>query len=139
MFPKTCKILVVDDDPVSRRNMQSVLKEIGYTNVETVDGAPLALSKLQESNRGGSRAQYELVISDWNMPSMTGLELLSSVRQNKDTMNLPFIMMTTEDTKQNIFQAVKAGVSSFAAKPVTAAVFRMKIDAAYVKHFSKAS
>ncbi|MFZ5568765.1 MAG: chemotaxis response regulator CheY [Thermodesulfobacteriota bacterium] len=107
------KILIVDDFATMRRIMKNILKQLGFTNVTEADDGTTALELL----KAGS---FDLIISDWNMPKMTGLELLKKVRSMPETKSLPFLMVTAEAQKQNVIEAVQAGVSNYVVKPFTA-------------------
>jgi two-component system, chemotaxis family, chemotaxis protein CheY len=115
------KILVVDDFPTMRRIVKTLMKQAGYKNfVEAEDGAE-AYKTLQ------SMGDIEFIISDWNMPNMTGLEFLKNVRKDPRFRHLPFLMVTAEAEKENIIEAVKAGVSNYIVKPFTAATLQEKL------------
>jgi two-component system chemotaxis response regulator CheY len=115
------KILVVDDFPTMRRIVKTLLKQNGYRNfVEAEDGAK-AYGVLQEDK------EIEMIVSDWNMPNMTGLELLKTVRADPKFKQLPFLMVTAEAEKENIIEAVKAGVSNYVVKPFTGQILKEKM------------
>lgn len=118
---KKMKILVVDDFSTMRKVIKNLLKQSGFTNVvEAEDGvAALRVLKSQPVN---------FIISDWNMPNMTGLEFLKAVRADSELNSLPFLMVTAEALKDNIVLAVKAGVSNYIVKPFTAEVLNQKIE-----------
>ncbi len=115
------KVLVVDDFPTMRRIIKNLLKEIGYENVDEAEDGTDAFDKL----KGGG---FDFVVSDWNMPNMTGLDLLKAVRAEASVKDTPFLMVTAEAAKENIVSAVEAGVNNYIVKPFTAAVLREKID-----------
>ena len=115
------KVLVVDDFPTMRRIIRNLLKEIGYENLDEAEDGTAAFDKL----KGGD---FDFVVSDWNMPNMTGLELLKAVRSESGIKDTPFLMVTAEAAKENIVSAVEAGVNNYIVKPFTAAVLREKID-----------
>ncbi len=118
------KVLVVDDFATMRRIVKGVLKQIGYTKiVEATDGS-VALDALKKEKIG-------LIVSDWNMPNMTGLELLKAVRGDENFKDLPFIMVTAEGMKENVVEAVKAGVSNYVVKPFTPETFGDKLQAVF--------
>ena len=104
------KILVVDDFATMRRIIKNVLKKIGFKNIIEADDGSTALKELDNNNIG-------LIISDWNMPKMNGLELLKTVRDSKIYKDVPFLMVTAEAQKQNIIDAVQSGVSNYIVKP----------------------
>ncbi len=115
------KILVVDDFSTMRRIVRNILKQIGHTDVEEAEHGKEALQKLQQ---GG----FDFVVSDWNMPVMTGLELLVEVRADPALKHLPFLMVTAESKQENVVEAIKAGVNNYIVKPFTADVLKSKID-----------
>ncbi|MCK4469610.1 MAG: response regulator [Desulfobacterales bacterium] len=115
------KILVVDDFATMRRIIKNLLKQGKYINItEAEDGAD-ALKVLKSE-------KVDFIISDWNMPNMTGLELLKAVRADSELSGLPFLMVTAESLKDNIVLAVKEGVSNYIVKPFTAEVLSEKIE-----------
>jgi two-component system chemotaxis response regulator CheY len=116
------RILVVDDFSTMRRIIKNILKQIGFTNVDEAENGQAALAKI------GDGGNYDFVISDWNMPEMTGIELLKQVRANESTKDLPFLMVTAEAKKENVVEAVKAGVNNYIVKPFTAEVLQEKIS-----------
>jgi two-component system chemotaxis response regulator CheY len=114
------KILIVDDFATMRRIMKNILKQIGFTNIIEADDGTSALAELQKTS-------VDLIISDWNMPKMTGLDLLKAVRSSDNLKNLPFLMVTAEAQKQNVIDAVQAGVSNYVVKPFTAEAIADKL------------
>ncbi len=115
------RILVVDDFATMRRIVKNILKQLGYTNfVEAQDGRE-ALKILKSQS-------IDFIVSDWNMPNMTGLELLKAVRADDEIKDIPFLMVTAEALKENIVEAVKAGVSNYIVKPFTAETLKGKIE-----------
>jgi two-component system, chemotaxis family, chemotaxis protein CheY len=117
---KTIKILVVDDFATMRKVIRNLLKQVGYENIVEAEDGVLALRVLKSQ-------KIDLVISDWNMPNMTGLELLKGVRADEDLKSTPFLMVTAEALQDNVIAAVKAGVSNYIVKPFTAEVLNEKI------------
>ena len=115
-------ILVVDDYQTMVRIMRNLLKQIGYENVDDAANGEEALAKVRSKS-------YALIISDWNMEPMTGLELLQNVRADKMSAQTPFIMVTAESKTDNVLAARKAGVSSYIVKPFNAQRLKAKIDA----------
>jgi two-component system chemotaxis response regulator CheY len=107
------KVLIVDDFATMRRILRNVLKQIGFTNISEADDGKTALKKLKKDN-------FDLILCDWNMPEMSGLELLNIVRSDDELKNIPFVMVTAEAQKDNIVEAVKAGVNNYVVKPFTA-------------------
>ena len=121
MIDKSMNVLIVDDYKTMLRIIRNLLKQIDFNNVEEASDGAEALSKLRSSNFG-------LVISDWNMQPMTGLELLQEVRQDIRLKALPFIMITAESKTENVIAAKQAGVSNYIVKPFNAETLREKIE-----------
>jgi two-component system chemotaxis response regulator CheY len=120
----TMPVLVVDDYKTMIRIIRNLLNQIGFQDVdEAVDGNE-ALSKMKEK-------KYGLVISDWNMTSMTGFELLRQVRTDADLSHTPFIMVTADSRTENVVAAKKAGVNNYIVKPFNAATLKGKIGAVF--------
>ena len=117
---KNIKILVVDDFATMRKVLRNLLKQGGYENiVEAADGiAALQIIKNEK---------IDFIISDWNMPNMSGLDLLKTVRADKELSDTPFLMVTAETLPDRVISAVKAGASSYITKPFTADVLNEKI------------
>jgi len=121
MTDQNITILAVDDFSTMRRIIRNMLRQLGYTNiVEAEDGAE-ALSLLQ-------REKVDFVISDWNMPNMSGLDLLKAIRADENLKPIPVLLVTAEALKEYIVQAVKAGVNNYVVKPFTAETLKEKID-----------
>ncbi|MBI1398483.1 MAG: chemotaxis protein CheY [Betaproteobacteria bacterium] len=115
------KFLVVDDFSTMRRIIRNLLKELGYTNVDEAEDGVAGLAKL----RGGG---FEFVVSDWNMPNMTGIDMLRAIRSDAQLKHLPVLMVTAEARKENIIEAAQAGASGYVVKPFTAATLEEKIN-----------
>ena len=118
---KSTNVLIVDDYKTMLRIIRNLLKQIEFNNVEEASDGAEALGKLRTGNFG-------LVISDWNMQPMTGLELLQEVRQDIRLKTLPFIMITAESKTENVVAAKQAGVSNYIVKPFNAETLREKIE-----------
>ena len=114
------KCLVVDDSATMRRIVVNALKSIGYDNVVEAGDGSEALQKCD--------ATIDLVITDWNMPVLGGLDFVKHLRANPQHVRTPILMVTTRSVKEDILQAVEAGVSSYILKPFTPHVLREKID-----------
>lgn len=122
MYEQDMRILIVDDFPTMRRIIKNLLKEVGYTNVIEAEDGDDAFKKLKDDD------SVEFVVSDWNMPNKTGLELLKAVRADAGLKGLAFLMVTAEAAQQNVVEAVEAGVSNYIVKPFTAATLKEKMD-----------
>ncbi len=114
------KFLVVDDFSTMRRIVRNLLKELGFTNVQEAEDGVDALQKLTGGN-------FEFVVSDWNMPNMTGIDLLRKIRSDPELKHLPVLMVTAEAKKENIIEAAQAGASGYIVKPFTAATLDEKL------------
>jgi two-component system, chemotaxis family, chemotaxis protein CheY len=114
-------ILIVDDFATMRRIIKGVLKQLGFSNLIEAEDGEAALKELRKEKVG-------LIVSDWNMPNMTGLELLKAVRADSSLKSIPFLMVTAEGQKENVIQAVQAGVSNYIVKPFTPETFNSKLE-----------
>ncbi|MBZ0105131.1 MAG: chemotaxis response regulator CheY [Sulfuricella denitrificans] len=130
MVDKNLKFLVVDDFSTMRRIVRNLLKELGFTNVDEAEDGVVALSKLKGGN-------FEFVVSDWNMPNMTGIELLQAIRADAALKHLPVMMVTAEAKKENIIAAAQAGASGYIVKPFTAATLEEKLNKVFEKMVAK--
>lgn len=115
------KILVVDDMSTMRRIIKNIMKQLGFANVEEAENGQDALDKLRAESFG-------FIISDWNMPVISGIELLRAVRADDKLKTIPFLMVTAEAQKENLIEAIQAGVSNYIVKPFTAEVLQEKIN-----------
>ena len=107
------KILVADDFPEVTRVIRNILKNIGFTNIREADSGKAVLRALKKE-------KYDLILCDWNMQDMTGVEVLKKIRSDDELKEIPFIMVTAEAEKEKILEAIKAGVSNYIVKPFTA-------------------
>jgi two-component system chemotaxis response regulator CheY len=123
------KVLVVDDFATMRKIVRNILKQIGFENIIEAEDGSVALRMIKNEPVG-------LVVTDWNMPNMSGLGLLQEIRQNPDTSKLPVLMVTAEGLKENVMEAVKAGVNNYVVKPFTAEVLQEKIETIFKKKAS---
>jgi two-component system chemotaxis response regulator CheY len=124
MPDKNMRILSVDDFSTMRRIVKNILRQLGYQNVDEAENGAEALQAMKEK-------KYDLVISDWNMPVKTGIELLRDVRSDPALKNTPFLMVTAEAEKENVVEAVKAGVNNYVLKPFTAKILEEKLDSIF--------
>jgi len=115
------KVLVVDDVTAMWKIIRNVLKEIGSNHICEADNGAAALSLLRSEKIG-------LVLTDWNIPPMTGLELLQRIRREPASKDIPVSKVTTKGQKENILDAIKAGADNFVVKPLTAETIREKIE-----------
>lgn len=117
-------VLVVDDFATMRRIVKNILRQLGFENIIEADDGTTALDALKKN-------KIDLIVSDWNMPKMTGLELLKTVRASDEYKDVPFLMVTAETQKQNVLDAVQAGVSNYVVKPFTAEQISDKLQKIY--------
>ena len=115
------KILTVDDSATMRRIIKNQLKQAGFEEVDEAEDGRVALALLAKN-------QYDLLITDWNMPEMCGLELVKEIRRSEVTKALPILMVTTVAGKEEIVVALKAGVNNYMVKPFDTATLRTKIS-----------
>ena len=115
------KILIVDDFSTMRRIIKNLLRELGFNNTVEADDGQTALPKLL----GGG---IDFLITDWNMPSMNGLDLLRTVRADPNLRHIPVLMVTAEAKREQIVEAAQAGVNGYVIKPFTAATLQEKIE-----------
>jgi two-component system chemotaxis response regulator CheY len=115
------QILIVDDYKTMLRIVRNLLNQLGFNNVDEATDGSTALQKLRERNFG-------LVISDWNMEPMTGLQLLKEVRADMKLKGTPFIMVTAESKTENVVAAKEAGVNNYIVKPFNAATLKQKME-----------
>ncbi len=118
---KNMKILIVDDFSTMRRIIKNLLRDLGYNNTVEADDGNTALPILK---KGG----IDFLVTDWNMPGMTGLELLKAVRADPELRSLPVLMVTAESKRDQIIEAAQAGVNGYIVKPFTANTLKEKID-----------
>ena len=114
------KILVVDDSLCARRFIEIYLKKMGIERVVAATNARSALDKL---NKEG----FDLILSDWNMPGMSGLAFLKTIRDNENYKDIPFLMITAEGLKESIAEAFSAGASKYILKPYTYETLKREI------------
>ena len=124
---KDLKILIVDDMVTMRRILKKHLISLGFTNFNEAHDGSKALSLIKTGIELG--VNFDLIISDWNMPGVTGLELLKEVRAMEgDIKNVPFLMITNETEQGNVVLAVQAGVNGYIGKPFSAPILYEKIQ-----------
>jgi len=120
MNEKNIKVLIVDDFATMRKVVRNLLKQVGYEDIVEAEDGVMALKALKSQ-------KIDVIVSDWNMPNMTGLELLKAVRADEELAKTPFLMVTAEALQDNVVAAVKAGVNNYIVKPFTAEVLNDKI------------
>ncbi|MBU2631441.1 MAG: response regulator [Proteobacteria bacterium] len=115
------KVLIIDDFATMRRILKNVLKQLGFKNLVEADDGTTAWEILEGQ-------QIDLIIADWNMPKLTGFELLKKVRASDLHKSIPFLMVTAEAQKEQVLEAVHAGVSNYVVKPFTAEAIANKLE-----------
>ncbi len=115
------KILIVDDFSTMRRIIKNLLRDLGFTNTDEADDGNTALPMLRTG-------KYDFLVTDWNMPNMSGFDLLKNVRADDQLKTLPVLMVTAEAKRDQIVAAAQAGVNGYIIKPFTAAVLKEKIE-----------
>ena len=118
---KDMKFLVVDDFSTMRRIIKNLLHDLGYPNVTEADDGKTALPMLQAGS-------FDFLISDWNMPGMSGLDLIKAVRSDEKLKKMPVLMLTAEAKREQIIEAAQAGVNGYVIKPFTAETLKEKLD-----------
>lgn len=118
---KNMKILIVDDFSTMRRIIKNLLRDLGFMNTEEADDGTTALPMLQTG-------KFDLLVTDWNMPGMQGIDLLRAVRADEKLANLPVLMVTAEQKREQIIEAAKAGVNGYIVKPFTAQTLKEKLE-----------
>lgn len=126
MADKNLRFLVVDDFATMRRIVRNLLKDLGFNNVEEAEDGADALNKLRTNG-------IDFIISDWNMPNMDGLQLLTEIRNDPQFSKLPVLMVTAEAKKENIIAAAQAGANGYVVKPFTAATLEEKLGKIFEK------
>jgi len=121
MPPTDIRILVVDDMSTMRRIIKTILNQLGYSNIEEAENGKQALAKLKKE-------KFDFVITDWNMPEMDGLTLVKEIRSDNELRTLPVLMVTAEAKKENVMEALKAGVNNYIVKPFTPEVLKEKME-----------
>jgi two-component system chemotaxis response regulator CheY len=119
-------VLVVDDFSTMRRIVKNILRQLGFENILEADDGMSALDVLRSQS-------VDFIISDWNMPRLSGIELLKAVRTSEEWKDLPFLMVTAEGQKENVIEAVKAKVSNYIVKPFTPETLAEKIKKIFEK------
>lgn len=120
-YNKGMRVLVVDDFSTMRKIVKNILRQLGFTNIVEADDGSTAWEVLNKDN-------IEFIVSDWNMPIMSGIDLLRKVRASEEYSDIPFLMVTAEAQQENIIEAVQAKVSNYIVKPFTPETLGQKID-----------
>lgn len=131
MFPNTTRFLVVDDMPTMREVIKSQLRAMNFRNVLEASDGDEALSKVVIGYQSGE--PIDMIISDWNMPKMNGLDFLKQIRASEKFCNLPFLLLTSESEKDQVTEAILAGVNQYIVKPFQPKAFEEKLKAVWFK------
>lgn len=126
---KSLRFLVVDDFSTMRRIVRNLLKDLGFAHADEAEDGRAAFAKLKT-------ASFDFVITDWNMPHMTGIELLQAIRRDPALKHLPVVMITAEAKKENIVMAAQAGANGYVIKPFTGAMLEEKLAKVF-QHLDK--
>ncbi len=124
MPDQNMKILAVDDFSTMRRIVRNILRQLGYNNILEADDGSSALEQLKQD-------KVDFIITDWNMPNMSGLDLLKAIRADSNLKDIPVLLVTAEALKENVVAAVQAGVNGYIVKPFTAETLKEKIDSIF--------
>ncbi len=135
MFTPDSRFLVIDDFKTMRSIIKKNLQTLGFSQIDEAADGVLAFEAIQKAL--AEKKPYTCIISDWNMPNMTGLELLKKVRSIPETKGVPFVLVTAENEQSQVVEAAMSGVSNYIVKPFSAADFTTKLTAVYNKHFAK--
>ncbi|MCB0366985.1 MAG: response regulator [Bdellovibrionaceae bacterium] len=126
MFSPDSRILLIDDFELTRVTLRIGLTNLGYKHLDEADDGDSALKKIVDAY--GSGKPYDLIFCDWNMPNLSGLELLKKIRQDNRFVRLPFIMVTAEADRANVIEALIAGANDYVVKPFDADIISKKIE-----------
>lgn len=124
--PKNFKILLVDDFEIVRLMLKNALSDLGFPNVEEAEDGRVALKLIREAHSAG--APFNLVFCDWNMPDVSGLDVLETCRSLPDFKNLPIVMVTAEAEQQHVVRALRAGATDYVVKPIAPDVLEKKVN-----------
>ncbi|MBC86656.1 MAG: response regulator [Bdellovibrionaceae bacterium] len=126
MFPSETRVLIVDDLKTIRNILSEILKKIGLKKVDQCGDGKQALVQLKKASQEGD--PFGLIICDWNMPELTGLELLNAKNNDNDLKNTPFLMVTIESEKDYVLKAIAMGVDDFVVKPFNEQIITKKLE-----------
>ncbi|OQW46091.1 MAG: hypothetical protein A4S09_16790 [Proteobacteria bacterium SG_bin7] len=131
MFPKETKFLIIDDFPTVRKFLKLNLMKLGYNTVDFAEDGNIAFQKLQEAH--AQKTPYQFVISDLNMPGISGLELLKKCRDDDRFKDLPFLMLTAERAQDKVKEAIQLKVNDYLVKPFDEMTLKKKIEGIYTR------
>lgn len=124
MTNKNMPVLVVDDFATMRKVVRNILRQLGFENITEAENG-------EEGLRLAKNKPFGLIVSDWNMPVMTGIDFLKALRSNESTKSVPFLMVTAEALKENIMEAIQAGASNYIVKPFTPDILSQKLNSIF--------
>lgn len=136
MFPETTRILIVDDMLTMRQLMKGQMRQMGFKAIYEADNGENGWAVLNAQKEIGEPIQ--LVLSDWNMPGMEGIDLLKKCRADEGFKSLPFMLITAEGEQKQVLEAIKSGVSNYLMKPFTRAALQEKLALVWKKHSEEA-
>lgn len=125
MFPYDTRILLAEDTDVTRAIVHKMIYKLGYTNVTQVADGVTAKKEIEKAVE--MKRPYQLIMCDWNMPELSGLALLKRIRGDQSMHNVPFIILTSNNEKEQVMEAIRAGVTSYLAKPFSIEVLEKKL------------
>jgi len=125
MFPPTTRILLAEDTEITRTVIHKMINKLGFTDVTLVADGRTATREIEAAMAAGK--PFELIISDWNMPEETGLLLLKRVKKEPKTKHLPFILLTSNNEKEQVLEAIRSGVTNYLSKPFSLEVLERKL------------
>ncbi len=134
MFAANTKVIVVDDMKSTRKFIRAAFSTIGIKDISEADDGATAWPMIEEAAKAA--APFQLIVADWNMPKMQGIELLRRVRAHETMKAVPFILVTAEADQRNLLEAIQSGVSNYIIKPFTQELFEEKLEAVHQQHLS---
>ena len=134
---KNPKILLVDDFEIVRLMLRNALGDLGFTDIEEAEDGRSAMTKLVEAHSAGK--PYALVFCDWNMPEMTGIEVLEACRSTPEFASLPIVMVTAEAEQESVVRAIRAGATDYVVKPIAPDVLERKVNKILAKLAGRAA
>lgn len=134
---KNPKILLVDDFEIVRLMLRNALGELGFTDIEEAEDGRSAMTKLIDAHAAGS--PYALIFCDWNMPEMTGIEVLEACRSTPEFASLPIVMVTAEAEQESVVRAIRAGATDYVVKPIAPDVLERKVNKILAKISGRAA
>lgn len=134
---KNPKILLVDDFEIVRLMLRNALADLGYTEVEEAEDGRVAMTKLIEAHTAGK--PFNLVFCDWNMPEMTGIEVLEACRTTPELSAIPIVMVTAEAEQESVVRAIRAGATDYVVKPIAPDVLERKVNKILAKLSGRAA